>query len=127
MELKKVAFEPMNEIHENEVKILNELLKKIENQEKIDDIYQEFLEDVMKHFSYEENLMEKYNFFAKIPHKMEHQRKLEELYTIKKEKLNDFEFLKNYFTQNFIPWLKNHVETMDTVTAGFFNMINAQK
>jgi hemerythrin len=126
MELKKVVFEPMNDIHNQEIKILNKLISKIENKENLEEIYNEFLEDVKNHFTFEEELMEKYNFFAKLPHKLEHQRVLNELNEIK-EKLNDYDFLEKYFKENFLPWLKNHVETMDTVTAGFFNMVNAQK
>jgi len=124
MELKKVAYEPMNEIHSNEMEILDKLLKKIENKEDIKETFDEFLNDVKNHFSFEENLMEKYQFFAYIPHKMEHDRILNELNELKIH-LNDYEYLKNYFEYNFLPWLDNHIATMDTVTAGFFNMVGA--
>ena len=125
MELRKVAYEPMNEIHSNEMEILEKLLKKIENKENIKKIFDEFLNDVKNHFSFEEKLMEKYQFFAYIPHKMEHDRILNELNELKIH-LNDYEYLKNYFEYNFLPWLDNHIATMDTVTAGFFNMIGAK-
>jgi len=121
MDIKKVAFEPMNEIHQNEVKILEELIEKIENKEDLKEIYEKFLEDVKNHFSFEEDLMQKHQFFAYIPHKMEHDRILNELNEIKNH-LDEYENLERYFKESFIPWLKNHVETMDTVTAGFFNM-----
>ncbi|EDM24296.1 hypothetical protein FE773_06990 [Caminibacter mediatlanticus TB-2] len=35
------------------------------------------------------------------------------------------EDVKKYFNEVFIPWLRNHIETMDTVTAGFFDMVKA--
>jgi len=125
MELRKVAYEPMNEIHSNEMEILEKLIKKIENKEDIKDTFDEFLNDVKNHFSFEEKLMEKYQFFAYIPHKMEHDRILNELNDLKIH-LNDYEYLKNYFEYHFLPWLDNHIATMDTVTAGFFNMIGAK-
>jgi len=120
--ISKVKFEPMNEIHENEVKVLNELLEAIENDKDIESKFNIFLDDVKNHFSFEENLMEKYEFFAKIPHKMEHNRIINELIEIKNNKLTNEELLE-YFNNYFIPWLNNHINTMDTVTAGFFDMI----
>jgi len=121
MEIKRVAYEPMNDIHNNEVKILEELIKKIENKEDLKDIYEKFLEDVKKHFAFEEELMQKHQFFAFLPHKMEHDRILNELNEIKNH-LNEYENLEKYFKEYFIPWLNTHIETMDTVTAGFFTM-----
>jgi hemerythrin len=126
MKLQKVAFEPMNEVHDNEVKVLEKLLKAIENKKPIKEVYEEFVKDVENHFNFEQELMEKYNFFAKIPHTMEHERILNELYKLKNE-LNNYEKMEKYFKENFIPWLHNHIATMDTVTAGFFNMVGATK
>ncbi|AZV46747.1 hemerythrin [Nautilia sp. PV-1] len=119
-----VAFEPMNEIHNRELHYVNSLYDAIINGKDIEKAYEEFLNDVKEHFAFEEKLMEKYNFFAIVPHKMEHARILNEL-TELKSRLNDTEYLKDYLTKAFIPWLENHINTIDTVTAGFFKMINA--
>jgi hemerythrin len=121
MQLTQVSFEPMNEVHNREAEILEKLLKAIEKKEPLNDVYEEFVKDVENHFSFEEKLMEKYNFFAIVPHKMEHQKILNELYEIKKD-LNNYEKIEKYFNEQFIPWLNNHIETIDTVTAGFFKM-----
>ena len=51
---------------------------------------------------------------------MEHDRVLNELKEV--SQIKDYEKLQNYFYNTFIPWLQNHVATMDTVTAGFFAM-----
>jgi len=123
MQLKQVSFEPMNEIHNKEAEVLEKLLLAIKNHEKLDDVYDEFLKDVENHFKFEQGLMEKYNFFAKIPHTMEHDRILNELYELKN---SDYETLEKYFNESFIPWLENHIATMDTVTAGFFSQIGAE-
>jgi len=125
-EISQVKFEPMNEIHNNEVKVLNELLKAIEEHTDIESKFDIFLDDVKNHFNFEQELMEKYNFFAKLPHKMEHDRIIRELEEIKTTKLNDIEFLNSYFYQHFIPWLQNHINTMDTVTAGYFDMVGVK-
>jgi hemerythrin len=119
-----VAFEPMNEIHNRELQYINKLYEAIEKNENVNIAYEKFLNDVKEHFAFEERLMEKYDFFAIIPHKMEHYRILNELEKLK-EKLNDTEYLKKYLTKSFIPWLENHINTIDTVTAGFFKMVNA--
>ena len=124
MEIKKVAFEPMNEIHENEVKILKKLLEKIEKKEPLQKEFNDFFEDVKKHFAFEEELMQKYGFFAYVPHKMEHDKIINELNEIKNH-LDDYKLLENYFKTHFLPWLDNHIATIDTVTGGFLNMVGA--
>jgi len=121
--ISQVAYQPMNDIHNNEVKVLNELLEAIENNSDIENKFNIFLDDVRNHFNFEQNLMEQYNFFAKVPHKMEHDRIVNELEEIKNSNLSNEELLQ-YFNQSFIPWLENHINTMDTVTAGYFNMVN---
>ncbi len=123
MNIKKVAFEPMNKVHEQELKILEKLLQKLNSSQDYKKELEEFIKDVENHFSFEEKLMEKYDFFAKIPHKMEHDKILNELYQLKnlpREKV------KEYFNNHFLEWLENHIATIDTVTAGFLNMIGAK-
>jgi len=120
----QVKFSPMNDVHENEIALLKELLKAIDEDNSINEKFDIFFEDVKNHFSFEEKLMEQYNFFAKIPHKMEHDRMIRELIEIKNANLNK-EQLKEYFEEYFIPWLENHIKTIDTVTAGYFDMAGA--
>jgi len=123
--ISQVKFEPMNDIHNNEVKVLNELLEALKKETEIEEKFNLFLKDVENHFSFEQELMEKHNFFAKTPHKMEHDRVLNELYDIKSANLSNQELLE-YFNNYFIPWLQNHINTMDTVTAGYFDMIGVK-
>ncbi len=123
MEFAKVAYEPMNEVHDKEIKILEKLLEKLEKNEDYTQEYKKFLEDVKNHFAFEEGLMQKYDFFAYIPHKMEHDKIINELEELQN---SDRQTLKKYFDERFMPWLDNHINTMDTVTAGFFNMVNAK-
>jgi hemerythrin len=126
MNIKQLPFQPMNDVHNKEIEVLKKLLDGIDARLNLDTLFDDFLEDVKNHFSFEEELMNKYNFFAKVPHKMEHDRILEELSNIKETKLDDYEFLDKYFKEYFIPWLDNHINTMDTVTAGYFDMVGAK-
>lgn len=125
-EIPKVSVNKMNEIHNEEIKIVNELYKKIlENGdlETIIALFDEFLKDVENHFSFEQSLMEKYNFFAYPMHRGEHDRVLYELKSLEKllkEKKN-VDAIKDYLENNFKPWIINHVMTMDTVTAMYLS------
>ena len=123
MEIKSLNYEPMNDVHTNEVKLLEKLLKELNENKDVTNTLEEFIKDVEEHFAFEEGLMKKYDFFAYFPHKMEHDKMLNELYNLRGK---DNEYLKNFFQKTFIPWLDNHIETIDTVTAGFFNMVGAK-
>jgi len=123
MEIQKVAYEPMNEVHSNEIKVLKKLINALNENNDIKNTLEEFIKDVEEHFAFEEGLMKKYDFFAYIPHKMEHDKIINELYSLRNK---DNEFIKQYINKRFIPWLHQHIETMDTVTGGFFNMVGAK-
>jgi len=123
MEIKKVAYEPMNEVHENEIKVLENLINALNKNQNVKNTLEEFIKDVEEHFAFEEGLMKKYNFFAYLPHKMEHDKLLNELYSLKDKENKQ---IQRYINERFIPWLNQHIETLDTVTAGYFNMIGAK-
>ncbi|WP_297888848.1 hemerythrin family protein [Sulfurihydrogenibium sp.] len=129
-EVPKVALEDMNEIHEDEIKIVNKLYEKIlgyeDNKtdfEELVKVFEEFLNDVVNHFSFENSLMSEYNFFAYPMHRGEHDRVLFELKSLEKllKENKDVETLKDYLVNNFKPWIVNHVKTMDTVTAMYLS------
>ena len=123
MKISKVKFEPMNDVHFKEIKILEKLLNELNENKNIKNTLEEFIKDVEEHFDFEEKLMKKYDFFAYFPHKMEHDKMLNELYNLRGK---DNKYLKKFFNETFIPWLDNHINTIDTVTAGFFDMIKAK-
>ena len=124
-ELPKVAVEDMNNIHTTELEILNSLYEAIlnGNLEEVGRLLNEFIKDVEEHFSFEQKLMEKYNFFAYPMHKGEHDRVRMELDSLKKQwdKNRNPELIKAYIENHFVPWLINHVQTMDTVTAMYLS------
>ncbi len=129
-QIPNVAVQDMNQIHKTEIDILNKLYKAIgayeegkASAEVIDVLLEEFIKDVKEHFSFEQELMEKYNFFAYPMHRAEHDRVLYELKSIEKiwKEDRDIDALKDYLEKNFVPWIINHVQTMDTVTAQFLS------
>ncbi|WP_457638666.1 bacteriohemerythrin [Persephonella sp.] len=129
-EIPRVALERMNKVHEEEIKILNRLYDSIQKYERgqgsleeIDKNFKDFLEDVTAHFSSEQQMMEEFNFFAFPMHKGEHDIVLGQLENLKKrwEKDKDPSLVKAYIESEFLPWLMNHIQTMDTVTAHFLS------
>ena len=129
-QLPRVALERMNKVHEKEIEIMNELYQLLQDYEKgnasiedIDKAFNEFLEDVKYHFSSEQEMMEQYNFFAYPMHRGEHDMALGQLQNLQKnwEKNKNPEIIKSYLENQFLPWLINHIQTMDTVTAHFLS------
>jgi len=125
-QLPRVSLERMNKVHEEEINILNRLHQSIVSQadlEEIDRNFREFLEDVWNHFRSEQEMMEQFNFFAFPMHKGEHDIILGQLENLKKkwEKEQNPELIKAYIEKEFLPWLMNHIQTMDTITAHFLS------
>ncbi|MCX7739106.1 MAG: hemerythrin family protein [Hydrogenothermaceae bacterium] len=86
-------------------------------------VYQEFIDDVVSHFSFKNQTMEEFNFFAYDIHRGEHDRILFQLKSIQKllEDRGDVEMLKDYLIYTFKPWIISHIQSMDTVTATYFS------
>jgi hemerythrin len=125
-EIPRVALNDMNEVHDVEIEIVNKLYDAIVKNEDIAEIlkyFDEFLNDVINHFTFEQGLMEKYNFFAYPMHRAEHDRVLYELKSLEKmlKEKGDVKTVKDYLENVFKPWIINHVQTMDTVTAMYLS------
>ena len=122
-ELPKVALNEMNDIHYEEVDMINNLYDTAisGDYEKTKKLLDEFIEHIEDHFSFEEDLMEQNEFFAYPMHKMEHDRVIRDLYELKKnfEETKDTKLVANFLKEGFIPWLIGHLNTMDAVTASF--------
>jgi len=126
-----VAMEFMNEVHLEDVDIINQLFEEIleyeaspslPNEEKLNTLYQEWFTHTINHFQGEEEMMQEKGFPPYPVHKSEHQYALDKMDTIFKEwkESKDIQILKHYFIEELVPWLSNHIQTMDTVTAMFF-------
>jgi len=125
-EIPRVALNDMNKVHDVEIEIVNKLYDAIVKNEDAAEIlkyFDEFLNDVINHFTFEQGLMEKYNFFAYPMHRAEHDRVLYELKSLEKilKEKGDIKTVKDYLENVFKPWIINHVQTMDTVTAMYLS------
>lgn len=120
-----VELDSMNDVHEKEIEILEDLYSAILNKDldKTNRLIEVFYLDVKQHFDWEEENMKQYHFPAIIKHKMAHMNTLMKLTQVKKqwESENNFEMLQDYFENEFRPWLIKHLQSMDAVTAKFLN------
>ncbi|MCK5829706.1 MAG: hemerythrin family protein [Methylococcales bacterium] len=119
----QVAMDAMNEVHRNELEIVNKINSAISVKDEItiDQLCQEWLEHTKAHFDRENSLMEKYSFPAYHCHHGEHVEALltlESLITAWLEK-HDIEVLATYVQKTWPSWYVNHISTMDTVTSTF--------
>ncbi len=122
-QLPMVAMPSMNDTHLEEILIINRLENAARDNEieAVREILNELLEHTAMHFFDEEDMMEETLFPAFKMHKSEHDRHLHELRSVIKyfEEHNDTKAIHAYIEGNLTPWLINHIETMDTVTAMF--------
>lgn len=130
-DLPMVAMDFMNDVHIEDVDIINELYDLLvayeknstqENFEKINSKYEQWFEHTVNHFKGEEIEMEQKGFPPYIVHKGEHDNALNIMDNVYKQWLEskDINILINYLKDTLLPWLINHIQTMDTITAMFF-------
>lgn len=123
-QLPMVAMPSMNDTHLEDVILINQLSAAAQSKNfaatKI--FLEELVEHTIAHFSGEEAMMQEFNFPPYPIHKQEHDRVLKELNNITKifsEGEGDFSLITSYVDGSLIPWLINHIETLDTVMAMF--------
>ncbi|KIM11800.1 MAG: hypothetical protein KU38_06435 [Sulfurovum sp. FS08-3] len=129
-EMPLVAMEFMNAVHSEDIGIINELFALVvaydrgkSSIEAINDKYQEWIAHTVEHFRGEEVMMIEKGFPPYAMHKGEHDRALDEMKRIFQEwqKTMDSSVLKIYLIEIVPLWLTNHIASMDTVTARFFD------
>jgi len=123
-QLPMVAMPSMNDTHLEDIILINQLSSAAQSKNyaatKI--FIEELVAHTIAHFSGEEEMMQAANFPPYPVHKAEHDRVLKELENISKifsEGEGDFLLVTSYIDGSLIPWLINHIETLDTVTAMF--------
>ncbi len=121
--LPMVAMPSMNDIHLEELIIINKISEAIEqkNIETLDALLEEMLAHTIEHFVFEEEMMREKQFPAYEIHKGEHDRVLGEFRQVitawKKDR--DLDILANYVNVILPSWMIQHIQTMDKVTAIF--------
>ena len=122
-ELPMVALASMNDTHLEDIIMLNELAKLIED-EKVEEIsgkLDAMLSHTVELFAAEEMMMQEKGFPAYSMHKAEHDRALAQMKEIVEswKKHKELDVLRHYIEGIMPAWLVQHVSTMDTVTARF--------
>ena len=124
-QLPMVAMPSMNDTHLEETFIINKLDKAAAENDvtAVAETLKELLEHTTMHFFDEEDMMEEALFPAFQMHKEKHDRHLHELKSVIKyfDEHQDTRAITAYVQGNLTPWLINHIETMDTVTAQFLS------
>lgn len=127
-DLQLVELEEMNNVHFEELDIVNNIYDLILKQESGEDNNSDLLEALdgfvkhtEGHFANEERLMTEHMFPALHCHQAEHSSALSEIYSLVSnyKESGELEIIKRYFSTDLVTWLGNHIATMDTVTAGF--------
>lgn len=122
-EIPQVAMDLMNNVHREELTLVNSLSAAIANNDtpKISPLCEQWLEHTQAHFARENTLMETHNFPAYHCHHGEHIEALKGLESIINSwKDNaDLDALTAYVRDVWPQWYINHISTMDTVTSAF--------
>ncbi|RTZ58271.1 MAG: hypothetical protein DSZ32_07340 [Gammaproteobacteria bacterium] len=125
----QVAMAFMNDVHAEEAELVNRLNELIEQHKKdpsveaeIDQAMMEWIEHTVAHFERENRLMQETGFPAYSIHAEEHDRALAALNLLHKNwrEQRDIVVLAEYVQINWPQWFHDHISTMDTVTALFF-------
>ena len=121
-----VSLDSMNDIHLEEIVILNRLLEQLNNKEKfelISESLEKLLEHMKEHFSSEETLMRESNYPSLQMHKADHDKVLNQTRYIEMEWRNrkDSEALREYLEDDVAMWLDQHIKAMDTPMADFIS------
>lgn len=126
-----VAMDFMNEVHLEDVEMINTLYEATllyeseaseKNYESIARVYEEWFAHTIEHFKNEELKMQEMRFPPYPMHKGEHDIALERMDRVYQEwrSQRDISKLKKYLRGDMLPWLIRHIESMDRVTASFF-------
>jgi hemerythrin len=127
-DIPQVSQDFMNHTHSEEVTIINTLFEEIlayensnQNTEKINTLYQKWLEHTVEHFTTEEVEMMEAEFPPFPIHKAEHDRVLNQMQEVFDvwQKKRDIKILKMYFIEVVPQWLIAHISSMDAMTANY--------
>ncbi|MCU7929722.1 MAG: hemerythrin family protein [Candidatus Thiodiazotropha sp. (ex Codakia rugifera)] len=129
-EIPLVALETMNEVHREEVALINQLGELViagvegdADSEAITSKLNEWVEHTRAHFDGENQMMKEYGFPPYPVHLGEHQQALLRIESMQQQWLDDNQLdrLAAYIFVEWQDWFKAHVNSMDMVTARFLS------
>jgi hemerythrin-like metal-binding protein len=111
-------------IHQEEILMLEELLAAIEGEDSVEitRLFSLFIEHMQMHFSHEESLMKERGYAMYTIHQAEHYKVLNEArYNLMLWKSSpDLWELREYFGEDFVAWIHQHIDAMDVPMIDFF-------
>ncbi|MGV6859270.1 MAG: hemerythrin family protein [bacterium] len=125
-----VAADFMNDVHLEEVEMINALHDLIlenqgggSNEQEISDALSAVLEHTREHFAREERFMQEGHFPPYSVHKAEHDAFLKDFEEVEKHWLaeRDLGAVSLFLEETLPAWLNQHISTMDFVTARFLS------
>ncbi len=109
--------EQLDEIHRDEVRVLELLLESLKSgsDEDIKEGLMNFIEHIDSHFKHEEELMDVEGYTMVELHKGEHYKILNEVRYLlfNWQNSHDRYEVEDYLKYEFIPWLKQHIPALD--------------
>lgn len=120
-----IALDSMNDVHFEEVEMLNAFYDQLKDENttftELKPQFDAIVQHTIDHFAGEEEKMLKYGFPPYPVHKGEHDRLLERATVVKQEweSTQDKAFLADFLERELRPWIGNHIQTMDHITAMF--------
>ena len=109
----------MNEVHIEEVHIINRLFENLNTHsdfEIISQTLQNLLEHMQEHFSSEEKIMRELHYPSLQMHKADHDKVLNQARYAEMQWRNtkDVDELREYLEDDVVAWLDQHIKAMDT-------------
>lgn len=125
----EVVMPFMNAVHHEELELVNELLGLIAGAGDNDAVGEKlgaWLDHTIAHFAREEHYMQEYQFPPYPVHAGEHQSALQQFETLIQQwnEQHDRAALNRFIHESWVPWLQNHISTMDFVTAQFLSQFD---
>jgi len=120
----QVSLESMNEVHLEEVLIINRLFKELDNGAefaKTSETFEMLLKHMQEHFFSEEKLMKEAHYPSLNMHKAEHNKVLNQTRyaEIQWRNSRDIEALREFLEDDVVAWLDQHIKAMDIPMADF--------
>ena len=114
-----VSLKSMNEVHFQELNIINILLEQLEHKvsyELLSESLEKLLDHMQEHFSSEERLMQDSLYPSFNMHKADHDKVLNQTRYAQMQWRNkkDEDELREDLEDEIVPWLDQHIKAMDT-------------
>ena len=127
-----VSLNTMNEVHFEEVELLNTLLAQLDDKADyatLSESMEKLLVHMQQHFASEEKLMQEVQYPSFRMHKADHDKVLNEARYAEMEWRNrkDVDALREYLEDDIVTWLDQHIKAMDTPMADFVSQFEKYK